>query len=805
MSKIGDLFVRLGLKKDGFDKGIKEATNTTKSFGSSATKALSGVAAKFLSVAAAIKVIGDSVKTMASFQRANSTLASVLKTTTAGIQELTQSAKDLGRTTEFTASDVTRLQTELARLGFQQADILNMQKSVLKFASAVGTDLASAAAFAGGSLRSFGLTSEDTNDLLDIMADATAKSALNFSKLETAMGIVFPVAKQFGLSVADTTAMLGTLSNVMPDVSSAATAMRNILMNLADDNGKLATAIGHSAKTFPEIVDAFEELTKKGVDLNEVLGMSDKRSAAALSAFINNTEALRNLRNAFNDSTGAVDEMYDTMTNNLTGAVRNLKSAWEGFVLSLSQSTGPLKSVVDWLTKMVNLVTDLNEATQTGGKGPKDKKEENELWERFKYIGDHSGKEEMQRQFDQWQRDAQAAYDRAIDNYNAHRSRKNKKAMMEAGSYVMNLADIAGKVRNYNPNSSHTNNALQGSTPTGSGGGHELSDEEKDQIKRDRQRIEHIKQNSLEENEALAAKYEANLALLKKYGEDSTALSEQFTRDLVANLTIDAKPDDMLEGIMDAPERLQKHYDEILAIMQKYNLDTSSLQDKFNLLMIQATTEQEAEYKEQEDALDEWVNAYIESYAELNGLSLDPAILELRKFGDQAEHAMEQQMARLEQAKEMTKMFQQAVVAGFSDACEEMAMQLFGLKEANTGEVVKAMLEPLADMAMKAGEIIMAEGIATMAANSAMMSFGATGVGAVAAGAALMAAGAAAKAGLAALATSGTSAAVPAGYSGDTTTNSFNSSTEITVYVEGKIKGSDIVLSGSRTQSNWAR
>lgn len=802
MSKIGDLFVRLGLKKDGFDKGIKEATTSTKSFGSSASKALSGVAAKFLSVAAAIKVLGDGIKTMATFERANSTLASVLKTTTAGIKELTDSAKELGRTTEFTATDVTKLQTELARLGFQEQDILAMQKAVLKFASAVDTDLASAAAFAGGALRTFGLTAEDTQDLLDIMADATAKSALNFSKLETSMGIVFPVAKLFGLSVADTTAMLGALSNVMPDASSAATALRNILLNLADDNGKLASAIGHSAKTFPEIIDAFDELTRKGVDLNDVLGMSDKRSATALAAFMGNTKALRDLRDAFNDSTGAVNEMYDTMTNNLTGAVRNLKSAWEGLMLSFSNSTGIMKDIVDWITKMVNKLTDFNEAAQTGGQTRAQKEESQGYWERFKYIGDNQGKEEMQRQFAQWERDAEAAYDRAIDNYNAHKTRKNKKAMQEAGSVVMSLSDIKGQVLNYNP-TERVNNALQGTGP-GTSGLHTLTDEEKDQQKRDKQRIEAIKQSTLEENQALAARYEKNLALLKQYGQDTSSLSDQFAKDLVANLTIDAKPDDLLESVMSAPERLEKHYNEILGIMEKYNLDASGLRDKFNLLMIQADAEEQAEMQAENDALNEWSRTWLEHFAALNGISLDPLKDELRNFTDATLAEVDRQEAALERAKELAEEFGRSVAHGVSDACEELMDQLFGLKQVNMGSVIQALLTPLADMAIKEGEILVAEGIGVEACKKALESL--NGYAAIAAGAALIAIGSAAKAGLKTL---GSSAGQTSSYaSASENSGSYGGvedRTEITIYVRGKIDGDSIVLSGEKTLDKWGR
>ena len=160
-----------------------------------------------------------------------------------------------------------------------------------------------------------------------------------------------------------------------------------------------------------------------------------------------------------------------------------------------------------------------------------------------------------------------------------------------------------------------------------------------------------------------------------------------------------------------------------------------------------------------------------------------------------------------EQWADLMQGFRDAIVDGFADACEELMNQLMGLKDFNPGAVVQSLLTPLAEMAEKAGAIIMAEGFATLAAKSALETFGATGWGAVAAGAALIAAGAAAKAGLAALAKGGSSGASATTYGGSggggTTTQDIQ--TELTITVEGRISGGDIVLAGQKTLNSWNR
>ena len=56
------------------------------------------------------------------------------------------------------------------------------------------------------------------------------------------------------------------------------------------------------------------------------------------------------------DTTG---EMADQMTNNVAGAIKMMESAWEGFILSFSESTGPWKDVIDLITKGITETTNL--------------------------------------------------------------------------------------------------------------------------------------------------------------------------------------------------------------------------------------------------------------------------------------------------------------------------------------------------------------------------------------------------------------------------------------------------------------
>jgi hypothetical protein len=230
---------------------------------------------------------------------------------------------------------------------------------------------------------------------------------------------------------------------------------------------------------------------------------------------------------------------------------------------------------------------------------------------------------------------------------------------------------------------------------------------------------------------------------------------------------------------------LKEHYEEDIKLLEKYHIDTT------------ARTQQ-----------------YWNELAALIGEGLDEIGDELPEFTDELDLAPDDFSAidkfldkweeGVERAKSLKEEFIMSVVGGFSDGVQELTDQLMGLNDVNPGAILQALLSPLADMAVREGEILMAQGLGVEAVKKSLESL--QGAPAIAAGAALIAIGAAAKSGLAALAKNGSGTTV-ADYSGAGTGAGTGEviRSEMVVRVEGTIKGSDIVLSGESTQASWNR
>jgi TP901 family phage tail tape measure protein len=274
------------------------------------------------------------------FDQAVADLAAISGKSSDELAGLNKQAKDLGATTQFTATDITNLQIELAKLGFTTQQITDSTGAIASFAAATGADIPDAAALAGSALRAFGLDATEMDRVVSTLGVATTKTALDFAALQTGLSTVAPVAAAFGFSIEDTTALLGQLANAGFDASSAATATRNILLKMADSGGDLAQALGRPIKTADDLAQALQDLDAKGIDLAQSLELTDARSVAAFQTFLKGSGTLVELRDSITGADEALDKMAKDRMESLGGALALLNSTWEAFILDLNETTG---------------------------------------------------------------------------------------------------------------------------------------------------------------------------------------------------------------------------------------------------------------------------------------------------------------------------------------------------------------------------------------------------------------------------------------------------------------------------------
>ena len=160
--------------------------------------------------------------------------------------------------------------------------------------------------------------------------------------------------------------------------------------------------------------------------------------------------------------------------------------------------------------------------------------------------------------------------------------------------------------------------------------------------------------------------------------------------------------------------------------------------------------------------------------------------------------AVDKYEEQLKRVEDLSNEFKATIQSTMMDAFSSFGEALGGMSDLNAGQIVAKLLSPFADLAIKAGTIILTSGIAIDGLKKALLSL--NGPVAIAAGAALIAVGVAAEAGLAALAGGGGGSSRQTSVSGGSFTpnNSYMQERAVTVQVEGRIKGNDIYISNSK-------
>ena len=240
--------------------------------------------------------------------------------------------------------------------------------------------------------------------------------------------------------------------------------------------------------------------------------------------------------------------------------------------------------------------------------------------------------------------------------------------------------------------------------------------------------------------------------------------------------------------------QLKKHFEEEKAMLERFGIDTAMLTLKYHDADAELMRKELEEDKAMlQDQLEEFEDSF---KVELEPFELGPGVQEF----------LDELTRLLEEAEDRAQRFKESVVDGFSAGIQELTDQLMGVSEVNGGAIFKALLSPMADMAQQEGELLILQGMGIEAIKTALESL--NGIGAVVAGTALVAAAAAVKSGLSRIAqTGGSATGVATSSAADIGTGLTGSvqDLELTVKIEGSLRGSDIVLAAQRTEASWSR
>tara|TARA_R110002020_G_scaffold369336_4_gene581193 strand:+ start:1658 stop:4567 length:2910 start_codon:yes stop_codon:yes gene_type:complete len=319
------------------------------------------------------------LKTAGDFEKSMNKVRAVSGATGEDFEHLETMAKELGRTTAFTAGEAADGMSFLAMAGFKVNDILGSMPGVLDLAAAGQMDLAEAADISSNILTGFGRTADQMDETVDILTKTFTSSNTSLSQLGEGMKFVAPIAASAGMSFTDTAAAMGLLGDAGIQGSMAGTTLRNIISRLLSPSSKaektmqklgLATEDGGSAfldaegnlKSFADITEMLAGSGAKTADIMQIFGA---RAGPGMSALISQgSDKLANLTQMLEESGGTAAFVADTQLEGLNGSLTKLRSAFEGLMIALADS-GLLDKAADLVTQLTAVVGKLTQGFQS--------------------------------------------------------------------------------------------------------------------------------------------------------------------------------------------------------------------------------------------------------------------------------------------------------------------------------------------------------------------------------------------------------------------------------------------------------
>jgi TP901 family phage tail tape measure protein len=285
--------------------------------------------------------------------------------TAESLSQMTSKALELGRESLFSAIDAAEGMQVLARAGFNTREVLDSIGPVMNLAIADNLELAESADYVIAALRSFNFSTSEARRITDIMAMGASKASMSVSDLAEAFKYVAPVAAGMGISIEETVAAIGLLSDAGLKGSIAGTTLRRAFSELISPTAKAekileglgVNAVTSSGKLRP-FADILRDLKTAGMSAAQAMEVFGQRGGPGMIALLSRgSAALSSLTNDLHNSQGAAEDMSQAFRTTVKGRTRDLIASIVDLGLAFSEKFK--KPLSDTIFAIRNFIVDV--------------------------------------------------------------------------------------------------------------------------------------------------------------------------------------------------------------------------------------------------------------------------------------------------------------------------------------------------------------------------------------------------------------------------------------------------------------
>lgn len=250
MTTIANLLVEVGADISGMTSGLNDASNKIDNFATRAGtgltnlgSSLTGLGAQFTALTAPLAIAGGAgIKLASDFQSTMTEISARTGIVGTDLETLRGFALQMGADTAFSGQQAADAMLQLLTSGSSATEAMALLPAVMDAASASGEDLGGTADVLTDIMASFGIDAEYAGDVVDSLAKAAGASSADMASLGQGFGNVGGVAKNFGLSMNRTAAILAIFSENGIKGAEAGTNLKSMLLAMSNDTDETTAA-----------------------------------------------------------------------------------------------------------------------------------------------------------------------------------------------------------------------------------------------------------------------------------------------------------------------------------------------------------------------------------------------------------------------------------------------------------------------------------------------------------------------------------------------------------------------------------
>lgn len=351
---MSNIFTRLLLNTDGFNKNLYQAQKNLKGFAAT-SKGVFGGLTQFTSYAAAFVGISTSIHSAVTanmeFEKSLSSLRSLTGVSADELNYFRTEAIRMGMDSTQSASQMV---DAFKLIGSQMPELLKNKEALTQtaeaavvLAEAAELDVPTAAKALTGALNQMGESSAHAAEYINILAAASQQGSADIPYLNKAIENAGGAASSTGVKFNELVAIIEAIAPKITDAASAGTNLRNIFLTLE------SSANQNLRPSVVGLSTAIDNLSKMNLDAVQLTKMFGKESVTAAIAILQEKDAFDKLSQSIKNTNTAYDQA-EINNDNLAGSIGKLQSSWTSFINTMAGSNGILKGIVDELRDAVN-------------------------------------------------------------------------------------------------------------------------------------------------------------------------------------------------------------------------------------------------------------------------------------------------------------------------------------------------------------------------------------------------------------------------------------------------------------------